>query len=36
MTRTICDSVNQTRLPKEVLPDWACRDKQGKKGDSVE
>jgi len=25
--------VNHTRLPKEVLlPDWACRDKQGKKG----
>jgi len=29
--------MNHARLPKEVhLPDWACRDKQGKKGDRVE
>jgi hypothetical protein len=27
--------MNQIRLPKEVLPDWAFRDKQGRKGDRV-
>jgi hypothetical protein len=28
--------MNQTRLPKEVLPDWERRDKQSCKGDRVE
>jgi hypothetical protein len=32
----MCDSVNHTRLPKEVLLlDWARRDKPGTKGDYV-
>ena len=36
VTKTICDSVNLTRLPKEVLlPDWARLDKQGKKDGRV-
>jgi hypothetical protein len=36
-TKTICDSVNHTRFPKEDhLPDWVCRDKHGNKGDRVE
>ena len=33
-TKTICDSVNHNRPPKEVLPDWACRDVQVMKGRS--
>ena len=37
ITKTICDSVNHTRLPKDVLlPDWTHRDNKGKKGDGVE
>jgi hypothetical protein len=37
ITKTMCDSVNHTRFPKEDhLPDWECRDKQGNKGDRVE
>jgi hypothetical protein len=28
--------MNPTRLPKEVLPDWARRDTQGTKGDGVQ
>jgi hypothetical protein len=28
--------MNHTRLPKEVLPDWARRDMQGTKGDRVQ
>jgi hypothetical protein len=36
-TKTVFDSVNHTRLPKEVLLwDWARRDNQGQKGDRVE
>jgi hypothetical protein len=27
--------MNHTLLPKELLPDWARRDKQGTKGDRV-
>jgi len=30
------DSMNHTRLPKEVLlPDWARREKQGTEGDCL-
>jgi len=37
MTKTICDSVNHTRFPKEDhLPDWERRDNQVKKGDRGE
>jgi hypothetical protein len=37
VTKTTCDSVNDTRLPKKVfLPEWARRDKQVIKGDRVE
>jgi len=37
ISKTICDSVNHTRLPKEVLlPDWVRWDNQGKKGDRVD
>jgi hypothetical protein len=33
----MCDSVNQSRFPKEGhLPDWVRRDKHGNKGDRVE
>jgi hypothetical protein len=36
ITKTIFDSVNHTRFPKEDhLPDWARRDKQVTKGDRV-
>ena len=32
--KTVFDSVNHTRLPKEDhLPDWARRDNQVKKGE---
>jgi hypothetical protein len=35
-TKSICDSVNHTRFPKEDhLPDWVCRVKHGNKGDRV-
>ena len=33
--KTICNSVNHTRLPKDLLPDCARRDKQGTGGDRV-
>jgi len=34
ITKTICDSVNHTRFPKEDhLPDWARRDNKDTKGD---
>jgi len=37
MIKTICDSVNHTRFPKEDhLPYWALRDNKVKKGDRVE
>jgi len=37
MIKTICDSVNHTRFPKEDhLPDWARRDNKVTKGDRVE
>ena len=37
ITKTTCYSMSHTRLPKEVLlPEWARRGKQGKKGDRVE
>jgi len=33
----VCDPLNHTRFPKEDhVPDWAWRDKQGKKGDCVD
>ena len=33
----MCDSMNDTRFPKEDhVPDWVCRDKLGNKGDRVE
>jgi len=36
ITKTMCDSVNHIRFPKEDhLPDWVCRDKHGKRGDRV-
>jgi len=35
ITKTTCDSANHTRLPKEVLPEWARWDKQGKKSNHV-
>ena len=31
LTKTLCDSVNHIRFPKEVLPDWTHRGKQGTK-----
>ena len=35
--KTICDSVNHTRFPKEDhLPDWARRDNKITQGDRVE
>jgi len=35
--KTICDSVNHIRLPKEdLIPDWAHRDNEVTKGDRVE
>ena len=37
ITKTICDSVNRTRLPKKfLLPDWARQDNQVTYGDCVE
>jgi len=30
--KIIYDSINHTRIPKEVLPDWACRGISGTKG----
>jgi len=37
LTKTIFDSVNHTRFPKEDhLPDWARRNNQVKKGDRVD
>jgi len=37
MIKTVCDSVNHSRFPKEDhLPDWAWRDKNVTKGDRVE
>jgi len=37
ITKTVCDLVNRTYLPKQVLlSDWAHWDKQGKKGDHVD
>ena len=37
ITKTVCDSVNHTRFPKEDhLPDWEHRDIQVTKGDRVE
>jgi len=37
MIKTICDSVNHTRFPKQDhLPDGACRDNKVKKSDRVE
>jgi hypothetical protein len=35
-SKTIFDSVNHTRLPKVLLPDRACRDRQVTKDDGVE
>ena len=35
--KTLCHSVNHTRLPKEDhLPDWACRDNRVIQGDRVD
>ena len=35
--KTVCNSVNRTRFPKEDhLPYWACRDYKVTKGDRVE
>ena len=37
ITKTICNSVNDARFPKEdQLPDRACRDNQVKRDDHVE
>jgi hypothetical protein len=37
ITKTVCDSVNHCRFPKEDhLPDWVRRDKHGYKGDRVD
>ena len=37
MIKTICDSVNHTRFPKEYhLPEWTRGDNKITKGDRVE
>ena len=37
MIKTICDSVNQTRFPKEDhLPDWVRRNNKVTKGDRLD
>jgi len=37
MIKTVCDSVNHTRFPKEDhLPDWAWRDKNVTKDDRAD
>jgi len=37
MIKTICDSVNHSRFPKEDhLPDWARRDNKVTKGDRID
>ena len=37
MIKTICDSVNHTRFPKDDnLPDWAHRDNKVTKSDCVD
>ena len=36
IVKTVYDSINHTRIPKEVLPDCACPGISGTKGDSVQ